>query len=353
MHSSSSQNYQSLQHARAVYPSALSLPPRSGAPTPGNFAGPVPSLPTTPSFDPAYTANGVSNGFHHEATEAIVLPSKNSQGLSNPRGPYPQAPVYESFQHSGYRAPRSGQLSTSKSRRGPSHSTILVTCICLVLVVIGAVGLSTIYVTSQNNRQKATQKSLQTYKTMVAVPTSTTALVAPAGGATATPLSVPTTVPEAGFTWCGSDCAPDGFIDQFPVGWQASALPSVTGVQFVNPQQPDQLATFKRLDNPTAAADQLLVAEIQTTYASKPGYEAPQPPTGQAATIGGETWSTATIAYMSDNQTKEHVIICVTVHQGKTFVLEFQAPDTQFAQVSIAYYNIMIGKFQFTQTGTP
>ncbi|GHO82830.1 hypothetical protein KSZ_08360 [Dictyobacter formicarum] len=137
------------------------------------------------------------------------------------------------------------------------------------------------------------------------------------------------------------------------MGWQASALPNVTGAQFVNPQQPDQIAAFKRLDNPTAAADQLLAAEIQTMYASKPGYEAPQPPTGQAATIGGETWSTAAIAYMNDNQTKEHVIICVTVHQGKTFVLEFQAPDAQFAQVSTAYYNIMIGKFQFTQTGTP
>ncbi|GCE16331.1 hypothetical protein KDK_01310 [Dictyobacter kobayashii] len=160
-------------------------------------------------------------------------------------------------------------------------------------------------------------------------------------------------MPEAGFTWCGSECAPSGFIDEYPLGWQLSALPSVAGAQFVNPQQPDQIAVYKRLDNPTMAADQLLAAEIQTTYASKPGYEAPQPPTGQAATIGGETWSTATIAYMSDNQTKEHVAVCVTVHQGKIFVMEFQAPDAQFAQVSTAYYNIMIGKFQFIQTGTP
>ncbi|WP_338251215.1 hypothetical protein [Dictyobacter halimunensis] len=302
----------------------------------------------TPAFDPTYATPGVSSEFHQGETEAINLPRRNSQHLPHQRSPYPPAPSYEAFQHQPYNAQSGGPPSTAKLRRGPSHSTILVACICLVLVFIGAIGLSTMYVTSQHNRQKATQEPLHTYKTTVAMPTTTTAGMS----ATATPLTVPTTVPEAGFTWCGSDCAPDGFIDQFPVGWQASTLSGVTGFQFVNPQQPDQVAVFKRLDNPTATADQLLAGEIQAVYAGKPGYETPQPPAGQAATIGGETWSTASIAYMN-NQTKEHVTICATVHQGKNFVLEFQAPDTQFAQVSTAYYNIMIGKFQFTQTGTP
>jgi hypothetical protein len=32
----------------------------------------------------------------------------------------------------------------------------------------------------------------------------------------------------------------------------------------------------------------------------------------------------------------------------EAFILEVQSAQAQFAQVSTAYYNIMIGKFQFT-----
>ncbi|GCE28479.1 hypothetical protein KDA_39630 [Dictyobacter alpinus] len=266
-------------------------------------------------------------------------------GLNPPMGyqPPPQIP-FQPVPQTPYQAQTGLRISPYK---------MLVISICVLVVIIGILGVAAINASSKSGKQtNTTQKPAHSYtsieatSTPVVVNTPTSVVVS-----TPTPVAVSTVVPEAGFLWCGSECASSGFIDEYPVGWQLTALPISTGMQFINPQQGDQVATFKSQNGATAAADQLLAAEIQTVYASQPGYQAPQ--AVQAATIGGETWATAGVAYMGANQAKEHVTVCVTVHQGKTFILEFQAPESQFAQVSTAYYNIMIGKFQFIQTGTP
>jgi hypothetical protein len=80
-------------------------------------------------------------------------------------------------------------------------------------------------------------------------------------------------------------------------------------------------------------------------YASQPGYQAASPP--QPQMIDGQPWLTAGIVYQS-NQQEEHVTVCVSVYQNQSYILELQASDPQFEQVSVAYYNLMVGKFQFS-----
>ncbi|GER91588.1 hypothetical protein KDW_57500 [Dictyobacter vulcani] len=336
---------------------------------------PSPQVQSAWSYEEPELAYGqqqpVSAGIYHEATEAFVLPPRQSQGLANPAGNQLQrAPANfrpattrqlapsGSQQHygvvpapapTGYprvpQTPYQRQGGLPQSRPPISHYKLLIISICLLTLIIGVLGVAAIVASTRQDQQaKSTQQPPHAHATTRVAPTLTV-VSTPTALSTPTTVAIATSVPVAGFTWCGTECAPNGFIDQYAVGWQKTPVAGSTGMQFLNPQQADQIAIFKRQDTATAAAGQLLANEIQTVYASQPGYQAPQ--AVQTATIGGETWSVAGLLYMGANQTMEQVTVCVTVHQGKTFILEFQAPQSQFAQVSIAYYNIMIGKFQF------
>jgi hypothetical protein len=306
--------------------------PQSTAPAPYGFPGPNiaghqpfhsdnPYAPTTIAYPPTNTlptaAPPISQagyGYRNNSQPLYGTPISNPYQLSNP-----------------YAA------VTPSQKRPTPNSKPLVISIGLIVLVIIIISAAIIY---QGGRPKPSQTN-NTHAT------STIGAIAPTPTITPTPTIAPTPVPDAGFIWCGLECAPSGFMDEYPVGWQMSALTSSTGIQFINPQQPDQLVLVKTQDNPTAAADTLLLNELQNNYANQPGYQAPSPPAGQDTTIDGETWSSATILYQGANPQEEQVTAYVTVYQGKVFILEVQSAQAQFAQVSTAYYNIMIGKFQF------
>jgi hypothetical protein len=314
---------------------------------------------------------------HHEATEAIMMPPIAHQQPTPPSPiqtygfPGPTMVGQQSFLPEDYHAPTSiahpptrplsgalpptsqpgyGNMSSNYHPKtaplsAQKHTTPLVISICLVVVVIMVICVAIIYPGSQQKQSKTSSKpqaSVSASKPSTPVPEFT-----PTPTLSPTPTLAPTPIPDAGFIWCGVECAPSGFMDEYPNGWQMSALTGIAGMQFVNPLQPDQLAVFKRQDNPTAAADAILASELQTIYGAQPGYQAPNPPTGTDVTIGGETWSAASIVYLGSTQQPEQVNAYVTVHQGKVFIVEMQSAQAQFAQVGTAYYNIMIGKFQF------
>jgi hypothetical protein len=314
---------------------------------------------------------------HHEATEAIMMPPIARRQATPPAPiqtygfPGPTMVGQQNFLPEDHHAPTSiahpptrplssalpptsqsdyGNMSNNYHPRtaplfAQKHTTPLVISICLVVIVIMIICVAIIYPRSQQKQSQASS----TPQVSAATPKSSTptSALTPTPTLSPTPTLAPTPIPDAGFIWCGVECAPSSFMDEYPNGWQMSALTGIIGMQFVNPLQPDQLAVFKRQDNPTAAADAILANELQTTYGAQPGYQAPNPPTGTDVTIGGETWSAASIVYLGSTQQPEQVTAYVTVHQGKVFIVEMQSAQAQFAQVGTAYYNIMIGKFQF------
>jgi hypothetical protein len=186
---------------------------------------------------------------------------------------------------------------------------------------------------------------------------------------TPTPTAVPTPLPDAGFTWCGPTCTNYGFSVEYPVGWQLGGTPTNNGIQFTNPAQPDQTATFKALGSTSGSAGDLLNSELQANFMTKSGYVPPQG-TG-VTTLGGGTWFTTTVYYQSTdgynasvnqqpqaidgynpsvNQRREHVAIYTIVYQSKGYVIEIQAPDPdgqQFTLIYNTYYAAMLSKFSF------
>ncbi|GCF10768.1 hypothetical protein KDI_43320 [Dictyobacter arantiisoli] len=302
--------------------------------------------------------------FHQGETEAIMMPASSPQmGYAGAYGHTPNAPAANlpypltpyPNQHN-YGIASQPQLpyypAGQQQRRVPQSSTILILCICLLVVAISTISILA-FTMSHGSSPEKTHTGPTGSATPHTQPTVAPTAIPSPTALSPTPTAIPTPVPDAGFVYCGVECAPSGFMDEYPQGWQLSVPAGVVGMQFVNPQQPVQTVLFKSADNPTgASATALLANELQASYASKPGFQAPNPPTGQAVTIGGETWTAVGILYQGDNQQAVQVTVCTTVHQGKLFILEFQASQDQFAQVSTAYYNIMIGKFQFTNSNT-
>jgi hypothetical protein len=39
--------------------------------------------------------------------------------------------------------------------------------------------------------------------------------------------------------------------------------------------------------------------------------------------------------------------VYATVHQGKAYIIELQAPDAQFDSANTQYFEAMLGRFQF------
>jgi hypothetical protein len=134
--------------------------------------------------------------------------------------------------------------------------------------------------------------------------------------------------------------------------------PTNNGIQFTNPAQPNQTATFKAIGPTSGSAGDILNSELQTNFATKPGYIPPQG-TG-VTTLGGETWAATTVYYQSANgygppnasQQRLHVAIYTIVYQSKGYAIEIQAPDPdgqQFTQSYNMYYAMMLSKFSFVQ----
>lgn len=302
------------------------------------YGFPGPTIANHQPFHPddPYAPTSISHPPVHTRSSAPLPSSHPGYGYANNSQPLYGSPLNQAYHPAA--------VSRPPQKPPTQNTTPLIISIGLVILIIIIISAAIIY---QDNQPKQ-PLSNGIHVTGMTTPMHATGNQTPITALTPIPTLAPTPVPDAGFIWCGLECTPTGFMDEYPNGWQMSVLMGNTGIQFINPQQPDQLALFKTQDNPTAPADAILMNELQNNYATQPGYQAPNPPNGQDATIDGETWSSASIIYQGSNQQEEQVTAYVTVHQGKVFIVEIQSAQAQFAQVSTAYYNIMIGKFQFT-----
>jgi hypothetical protein len=368
------------------------FPPGTQAPSYTN-ASPSSSFPSQQN-----PATNQQTGFYQDATEAISAvpgtpdqtyhPGYSQQGFSGTSmaGGYPGSSQFgpqtqQSFQsghYTGQMPPTQQSFPTGqgydygtygtfrtvtppppKPSRGPM---IAVICVCLVLVVIAGIGVANFVITRNQTASQGATATAVTATAVVPSPTATVVatptpdLTATASAAatptaeaspspTASPMPSPTPAPDANFSWCGQTCQPYGFQVEYPDGWQMGQATNAIGEQFTNPTQSDQYASFKAPGPTNSSANDLVNNDLQTNFASKTGYTAPT--TTSSTTISGTTWITAVAYYLSDTQQKERVQVFATVYQQKAYIIELQAPDSQFDGVNSQYFNLMINHYQF------
>jgi hypothetical protein len=261
--------------------------------------------------------------------------------------PYPSAPPYQPIPGQSYGFGNQPPQVTPPPKK--QNTTILIVAIVtLVLALIATAILLTLFVL---NRHTGPNAALTPTAVPTTQPTATTAPRPTATPVTPTPVPSPTVAPTAtpfaGYAWCGISCSSNGFVVQFPMGWNQGATQDSTGIQFLNPAQQDEYAAFKTPGTTTSTADALVSTDLQTSFASKPGYA---PPTGtQSTTIGGVTWVYQSASYQLNSQ-PEQIEVYATVYQGKGYVIELQAASSQFSTVNTQYFATMIGSFQFYQS---
>ena len=317
-------------------------------------------------------------GFYQDATEAMsVLPANPGQGFQsgyNPQsfagapmqGSYPgngqygpQMPPFQAGNYTQHGYPQAPQFPTGQNYGGygvqpqmtppPQQEKrltgLIIASIFLVIALIGAITFGSLYLLHGQNAPNA---AIMPSPVPTLAPTATPS---PTPSPTATPIPsptvMPTPAPDANFSWCNSACTSNGYIVEYPMGWNQGQTSDKTGVLFLNPGQPDQYAAFKvPTTQGSSNASDLVDADLQNNFASKQNYKAPN--TKAVTTIGGETWTYATATYDLNNQ-KEKVQVFATVHLGKNYVIELQAANDAFDAVNTQYFSIMIGRFQFQQ----
>jgi hypothetical protein len=57
----------------------------------------------------------------------------------------------------------------------------------------------------------------------------------------------------------------------------------------------------------------------------------------------------AEVAYYQTDTQRERVVVYATVHQGKAYIIELEAPDPQFDGINAQYFGYILNKFQFVQ----
>jgi hypothetical protein len=348
----------------------------------GTPPSPQPTQPVAPGqTPPQFRQSGPQQptNFYQDATEAISsLPPNNNQaypqqsfpGASMP-GAYPGSgtpygPQAQPFQSGNYAAPGYPQPQTLPSGQGfgygygtqgnvapppekkRSNVVLIVACVCLVVALIIATVFG-IFFLQHNQSNQANSGTPQAAPT--SVPTATPTPI-PSPSPTSTPTAAPTPsptvppspTPDPGFAFCDQACTTNGFSVEYPGNWQQGSTNDSTGVQFTNPSAQDQYAAFKVAGSTSASANQLVNADLQHNFASKPGYT---PPTSsQSTTIGGVTWVYSTATYGLNGQT-ERVQVYATVRQGKSYIIELEAADSNFDAVNTKSFETMLGSFQF------
>jgi len=83
-------------------------------------------------------------------------------------------------------------------------------------------------------------------------------------------------------------------------------------------------------------------------FFSRLGSITPTPTPSSNTTIGGENWVYQTASYQLNGQT-ERIEVYATVHQGKAYTIELDAPNAQFDAVNMQFFETMLGRFQFQQ----
>ena len=115
---------------------------------------------------------------------------------------------------------------------------------------------------------------------------------------------------------------------------------------FTYPTQGDIYTAIKAPGATSGSANDLITSDLQTNYAVKPNYTPPA--NTSTATISGETWL-AEVAYYQTDTVRERVVVYATVHQGKAYIIELEAPDTQFDSINAQFFGNILTKFQFVQ----
>lgn len=358
------------QQNQQMSPSGFYNQPTMQAPPSGplapNQANQAP-FPQSPQFPQPQQ----QSGFYQDATEAMtVLPNGQGypQGYQQPSYPvaptaYPGASQYGA--QSPFQAPGTPQTNYPPSAtppvqgygyNPPSHATpppkkqpnglLVFATVCLVVAIIAVAAFGAIYLL-RNHSPKTNIPAIT--PTSAVAPTAAPSPTpspspTPMPTSTPTPAPSPTPAPDAGFAWC-SICTPNGFLVEYPQGWTQANDSAPTNVRFFNTNPTDQYAEFKTPGATTSSASQLVAADLQSTFASQPGYVAPT--TSSTATIGGENWTYEVATYQLNGQ-PEQVQVYATVHQQKAYIIELQAAASQFNTVNTQFFTVMLGRFSFT-----
>jgi hypothetical protein len=331
-------------------------------------------LPASNNQPPVSPPDLQQGGFYQDSAEAMPAPPDNGQNYptaypqqslaETPMTGYPGAGQYDSplqpsqggnFTGTGYPAiqpllPGQGYgmppRFTPPPQKQRSNVVLVISCIFLALaiIIVGA-----FYLLRNNSSGKTHLTANQNASpTSVVTPTSV-----PSPSPTPSPTSSPsptlttTPAPDAGFAWCDTTCTSNGFAVEYPGTWLEKPTGDSTGTQFTNPSQSDEFAAFKTPGATTLTADQLVSSDLNSFF-SQPGNVTPTPTPSSNTTIGGENWVYQTAYYQLNGQT-ERIEVYATVHQGKAYIIELQAPKAQFDAVNMQFFESMLGRFQFQQ----
>jgi hypothetical protein len=297
--------------------------------------------------------------FYHDATEAIkpladsrVLnsyASSEAYASSQPfishggqysNAGYPQQPFVTGQQyHPGTRV----QPPSTQHKQGNSP-IVLIVSLCTIVVFLGTVVIGSLILTKHKDTPVHQTAQISATTRAVTPATTPTPILSPTPVPTPSPTIAPTPTPDPGFVWCGQLCAASNFTTEYPGTWQAGTSPTTNAIQFVNPAQADQYMLFKGQGPTVSDAGTLVSNELQTSYANQPGYTAPT--STSAATVSGETWIKA-LAYYQGSSQQEEVEVLATVHGSKAYVIDLNAPTSQFAAISGQAFAYILEKLQF------
>ncbi len=317
-------------------------------------------------------------GFYQDPTQSMsVLPSQQVQGyptqyapqyLGNSTAPNgysgtgQYAPQMQPFQSGQYTATMYSGTQTSTNGQGYGKTPgftppppkkqnntaliILSVCIVVALIAILAFGASlVIHNNTANKEQLSHQNATATINPTPTLVPSPSPSAAPSPTPSPSPTLTPTSTSDTGFTLCNNICTSNGFSVEYPSSWSQSPTTDATGTQFTNPSQADEFAAFKTPGMTTNNAGQLVNNDL-SNFSSQSGYTEPTPTPSSNATIGGENWSYQ-IAYYQLNGQTTRIEVYATVHQGKAYIIELQAIDSNFDMVNAQYFERMLARYQF------
>ena len=262
---------------------------------------------------------------------------------------YPQAPGFSSAQGYG------GASKITPPPRKQTNIALVIACVLLVVALLAAIGFATLYLTRGRSPNTANTPTVTATAapspTAIPSPTPTTAPT-PTPTTAPSPTVAPTPTPDPGFAWCSTTCTTNGFLVEYPGSWTQGQTADATGTQFTNPAQADEYAAFKTPGATSSSAGDLVNQDLQSNFATKTGYTLITP--SATTTIDGENWTYAVATYQNAalNNTVEQVAVYATVHQGKAYLIELQAPQTLYTTVNTQYFDLMLKQFQFQQVTT-
>lgn len=311
-------------------------------------------------------------GFYQDATEAVSLapgtqyPQQGYQhvpgmstGYNNsgqfgtqtqqpfPTGNYPPnmtyAPTTMGFS-SGQFGQGYGSRVNAPEKRNNALLVVGIVCLVFAIITVGAVG-TLFALKGTNNTQSTPTVVVQATATPTPSPTPSPL---PSPTPTPSPTAVPTPTPDANFSWCDTQCTQSGYQIEFPNSWSQGATQNGNGpgIQFTDTVAASTDTIYAAVKTPSTSAtsaSDLLTAD-EANFSGQAGYQGKQ--SLPSVTIGGENWNAEVLYYQLNNQT-EQVNLYATIHQGKGYVIELQAAQTQFSSINSQYFGLMLTSFQF------